>query len=273
MVAGTPQPAAAAGASQAAPAVRVLVAKKELATGAFLKAGDLEWQAWPERGLIEDYVREDPQALAGFEGAVVRTRLHRGEPITRTRVIHPGDKGFLAAVLDPGKRAVAVPIDGVTGVGGFVMPGDAVDVILTIEREQADDTGRNPEKRHFAETLLRRVRVLAIDQTADKAAGEAKLAKTVTLEVTPKQAERLALGQSLGALGLSLRSLQAAAADPAAPAVAHSANPADADADASYTRDTDVLSMMGDPWGLAPPAGVRRKLSVLRGSAAEDIRY
>lgn len=278
-----PAPRAAAPAEAAPlPAVRVLAARRDLATGTFLKAADLEWQAWPEAGLSDGYVREAPEAMAAFEGAVVRARLYKGEPITRLRVIHPGDKGFLAAVLDPGKRAVAVPIDGATGVGGFVLPGDEVDVILTITREQAADG--ETEKRHFAETLLTEVRVLAVDQSADNPGGQPKLAKTATLEVTPKGAERLALGLSLGELGLSLRSLARTEADlgrlaamsAAAAGAPAAAKPGTAPADAAaagYTRDTDVLSMIGDPWGLAPPPGVRRRLTVIRGAESKDIRY
>ncbi|MFO1127368.1 MAG: Flp pilus assembly protein CpaB [Rhodospirillales bacterium] len=275
LVGGRPAtPAAAALPPPPAEETRILVAKKELATGTFLKSGDLDWQVWPEAGLNDGYVRENPNALKEFEGAVVRTRLTRGEPITKARVVHPGEKGFLAAVLDPGKRAVAVPVDGATGVGGFVLPGDEVDVILTIQREQAGEGGA--EKRAFAETLLTQVRVLAIDQTADNTGGQAKVGKTATLEVTPKQAEKLALGLELGDLGLSLRSLQRNEVDGprldtlAADKAAAKAAPADK----SYTRDTDVMSMIGDPWGLEPPSSVRRKVTVLRGSEdAKDIKY
>lgn len=275
MLGGKPATASAQPAAPvAAPQLRVLVANKDLPTGSFLKSGDLDWQVWPEAGVNDDYVREDPKAIARFEGAVVRTRLYKGEPITKVRVIHPGDKGFLAAVLEPGKRAVAVPVDGATGVGGFVLPGDEVDVILTIERDQSGGGEGGSEKRHFAETLLKGVRVLAVDQTADNGTGQAKLAKTATLEVTPKQAEKLALGLSLGDLGLSLRSLQQRAAD-AAPAAAagNAGQAAKPGGDSSYTRDTDVMSMVGDPWGLEPPPGVRRKVTVLRGGEAKDIRY
>ena len=270
------KPAAPAAAAMPPPPAetRVLVAKKDLATGTFLKSGDLDWQVWPEAGLNDGYVKENPNALKEFEGAVVRTRLVKGEPVTKARVVHPGEKGFLAAVLDPGKRAVAVPVDGATGVGGFVLPGDEVDVILTIQREQTGDDGA--EKRVFAETLLTQVRVLAMDQTVDNATGQAKVAKTATLEVTPKQAEKLALGLELGDLGLSLRSLQRNEVETARlDALAEdTATPKSTPAGKSYTRDTDVMSMIGDPWGLEPPASVRRKVTVLRGGAdAKDVKY
>jgi pilus assembly protein CpaB len=272
---GSKPEASAAAALPPPPAeTRVLVAKKDLATGTFLKSGDLDWQVWPEAGLNEGYVKENPNALKEFDGAVVRTRLVKGEPITKARVVHPGEKGFLAAVLDPGKRAVAVPVDGATGVGGFVLPGDEVDVILTIEREQTGDDGG--EKRVFAETLLSQVRVLAIDQTVDNATGQAKLAKTATLEVTPKQAEKLALGLELGDLGLSLRSLQRTEVDSARldTLADDKAATKSVPAGKSYTRDTDVMSMIGDPWGLEPPSSVRRKVTVLRGGAdPKDIKY
>ncbi len=267
-------PPAAAALPPAPIETRILVAKKDLATGTFLKPGDLDWQVWPEAGLNDGYVKENPNALKDFEGAVARTRLIKGEPITKARVVHPGEKGFLAAVLDPGKRAVAVPVDGATGVGGFVLPGDEVDVILTIQREQSGDGGS--EKRAFAETLLSQVRVLAIDQTVDNTAGQAKLAKTATLEVTPKQAEKLALGLELGDLGLSLRSLQRNEGEASRPDASANDKAASKSAAAgkSYTRDTDVMSMIGDPWGLEPPASVRRKVTILRGGQdAKDVKY
>jgi pilus assembly protein CpaB len=240
------------------PVLRILVAGKDLGAGSFLKAGDLEWRVWPKDGLLDSYVREAPEALKPFEGAVVRTPLLHGEPITTARVVHPGEQGFLAAVLDPAHRAVAVPVDATTGVGGFVQPGDRVDVILTIKPTPAEGEGGG-ETRYFSETLLTDLRVLAIDQTVEHAAGQAaKIGKTATLEVSPKQAEALAVGLEMGELSLSLRS------------VGRGPGPEPAK---SYTRDTDVLFMLGDPLGLPPPASVRGKVNVLRGSEAKEMKF
>lgn len=243
------------------PALRILVADKDLGAGTFVKAGDLEWRAWPKDGLLDSYVREAPDALKPFEGAVVRTPLMRGEPITGSRVLHPGEQGFLAAVLDPARRAVAVPVDATTGVAGFVQPGDRVDVILTIKPTPPaeGEGGGAGETRYFSETLLADLRVLAIDQAIEHAAGQAaKLGKTATLEVTPKQAETIAVGLEMGQLSLSLRSVgRAPGPEPAK----------------TYTRDTDLLFMLGDPLGVPPPAGVRGKVNILRGSEAKEMKF
>jgi pilus assembly protein CpaB len=266
------------------PTVKVLVAKRELPTGAFVKAADLDWRDWPEAGLPETFTRAGKGSEKDFEGAVVRNHLFAGEPIVRNRLVQPGDRGFLAAVLAPGRRAVAVPIDAARGAGGFIFPGDRVDVLLSLKQTPAVEDGDDAGTRYFAETLLTDVRVLAIDQSVDLQNGQAKTGKTATLEVTPKQAEQLALGSSLGDLSLSLRSLQTpetsaarplnrsgdsgmSGATPLTPAAGPATSPA-------YTRDTDVLFMIGDPWGLPPVGGFKKKVNVLRGSSdPKEIRY
>lgn len=271
-----PKPVAAVPTNQPAPApvARILVASKDLPIGTLLKAGDLGWQPWPEDGVVDGYVLETPDGMKDFEGAVVRSRLYRGEPISTSRVIHPGDRGFLAAVLEPGKRAVAVPVDATTVVGGFILPGDRVDVILTFKQSQSSGEGGEQDTRHFSETLLSGIRVLALDQAADSPDGQAKLAKTVTLEVTPKQAEMVMLGLDLGELSLSLRSLNQSGTTLAQLKTLAAAELSDGKGGRrSYTRDVDILDMVGDPMGLQPPAGMRRSLNVLRGSEAKEIRY
>ena len=139
--------------------------------GTFVKPDELEWRPWPQEGLTEAYLVKGKASEKDLAGAVVRTHLYAGEPITTSRVVHPGEQGFLAAVLDPGKRAVAIPVDGTSGVAGFVFPGDFVDVILTIKRTVTAEGSEGSETRQFSETLLTDVRVLAIDQTLDNDSG------------------------------------------------------------------------------------------------------
>ena len=114
----------------AVPKIEILVAKGELATGTFLKPDQLRWQLWPEDGVNEGYFVKGKASEKDFEGSVVRARLYAGEPITKERVVHAGEQGFLAAVLEPGKRAISVPVDATRGVAGFIFPGDLVDVLL-----------------------------------------------------------------------------------------------------------------------------------------------
>lgn len=256
------------------PLPEILVAKKPMPAGTFVKPEELEWRPWPEQGLSEAYLVKGKANDKDLAGAVVRTHLYAGEPITASRVVHPGEQGFLAAVLDPGKRAVAIPVDGTSGVAGFVFPGDHVDVILTIKRTVTAEGGEGGETRQFSETLLTEVRVLAIDQSLDNESGGARIGKNVTLEVSPKQAERVALALDMGSLSLSLRSLGRQQADLSAISGQRAGVHTDAgDAKRSYARDTDVLFMIGDPLGLPPPLALRRKVTVMRGSETKEVRY
>jgi len=188
----------------------VLVAKVDLPAGTFLAEGELRWQPWPDDNIAEGYrVRRDKSqnnAETELYGAVVRRGIAAGEPITPGRVIRAGDRGFLAAVLRPGYRAVAVSVDAASGIAGLVFPGDRVDIILThVILEPKKDKDRIEHR--ASETVLTNVRVLALDQKVDDQSGEPRLAKTATLEVSPKQAEILAVARELGSLTLTLRAL------------------------------------------------------------------
>ena len=222
----------------AAPLPEILVAKKALPAGTFVKPDELEWRPWPQEGLTDAYLVKGKASEKDLACAVVRTHLYAGEPITTSCVVHPGEQGFLAAVLDPGKRAVSIPVDGTSGVAGFVFLGDFVDVILTIKRTVAAEGSKGSETRQFSETLLTDVRVLAIDQTLDNNSGAAKVGKNATLEVSPKQAERVALGLDMGTLSLSLRSLGRQEADLTAAARPRGGVHSDAgNVNRSYARD------------------------------------
>ena len=115
-----------------APTLEVLVAKKDLQPGAFVQKKDLQWLQWPEGGIVEGYAVKGEKGVDDFEGVVVRYSIGAGQPITDSRVVQPGDRGFLSAVLKPGKRAVSVPVNATTGISGFIFPGDRLQV-LSIE--------------------------------------------------------------------------------------------------------------------------------------------
>ncbi len=197
-----PKPVAAAAPK---PATQILVAKQNLPQGTLLQPGNLHWQAWPDSGVIDAHVVRDKRKLEDFVGSVVRNGIAAGEPITDMRVVFPGERGFLAAVLEVGMRAVTVPIDATSGIAGFVFPGDRVDLILTHSPDRGE-SGRNQRK--ASETVLSSVRVLAIDQRTNDQANKPDLGRTATLEVTAKQAEMIPIITELGRLSLALRSLE-----------------------------------------------------------------
>jgi pilus assembly protein CpaB len=198
--------------NEVVPAERVLVAKSDLAGGTVLKAKDhFRWRAWPAEGLNKNYVLKGSDLEKEFVGAVVRREIKAGSPITGKLVYRSGEKGFLASGLKPGMLAVAVKVDPIISVAGLVTPGDYVDVILTTTLSvgwdvEKDSIPRVNESRKVSETILRNIRVLAINQNADKLGKTSKKPKSATLEVNEKQAEILANVRRMGKLYLALRS-------------------------------------------------------------------
>ncbi|WP_321397458.1 Flp pilus assembly protein CpaB [Emcibacter sp.] len=190
--------------AQSAPAkVQVLVAAFDLHIGHFLKKDDLVWQSWPDDKLHDTYVRKTAETdLEQFAGAVVKNTITAGQPITDSGIAKPGNSGFMAAVLPVGKRAVSIRINATSGISGFIFPGDHVDILLT---HKVAASGR--KKAQVSETVLRDVRILAIDQRVANPTHTPSVGKTVTLEVTPKDAEKISLVEKMGNLSLSLRSL------------------------------------------------------------------
>ena len=188
---------------------RVMVARKPLPSGTFLKPEHMEWRDWPKNGVAKSYLVKGKRTVNELVGAVVRRGISAGEPITDGRIVKPGERGFMAAVLTPGLRAVSIPVNATTGIAGLVFPGDRIDLILI--QKLKSGKGKSRTTHRVAETVLTGVRILAIDQrTGDqKAKGKvrSKVGKTATIEVTPKQAEMVAVANELGKLSLSLRSL------------------------------------------------------------------
>jgi pilus assembly protein CpaB len=189
-----------------------LIARAPVQRGQLLKPEDFAWEPWPEGGIDKNYVVIGSKTPDAFSGWVARLPISAGEPITEAKIIAPGNRGFLAAVLRPGKRAVSVPVSVTSGIAGFVFPGDQVDLIVTYTIQEAPRPGQTqtgPLLDHkVSETVLRDIRVIAIDQKLDAKAGEANAnLKTATLEVTPKESEVIALASEMGKLSLSLRSL------------------------------------------------------------------
>lgn len=208
MFTGAPAPVAVA-----APAVpvgpEVLVATRALPVGTIIDAEALKFQMWPQ-GLVQPaYFIKGEGAVnpADLIGTVVRNEITAGQPLTQGALIKPGERGFLAAALGPGMRAITVSVSATSGVNGFVFPGDRVDLVLT----QEVGGGGEGAALKASETILRNVRVLATDQrlSAQDETGKAvvKSVSTVTLETTPKIAEKIAVAQTIGQLSLSLRSI------------------------------------------------------------------
>ncbi len=185
---------------------RVLVAQRALPVGTIITADALGFQLWPEELVKDAYFLDGEADMNQLLGTVVRYPVTAGEPVTQGSLVSPGDRGFLAAALGPGMRAVTVPVSAISGVGGFVFPGDRVDLMLTQTVKGDEDTALQA-----AETILRNLRVLATDQATDTETVEGKTVvravRTVTLEVTPKIAEKVAVAQTVGTLSLSLRSI------------------------------------------------------------------
>ncbi|MEM6625480.1 MAG: Flp pilus assembly protein CpaB [Pseudomonadota bacterium] len=189
----------------------VLVAKNDLPIGHYLSENDLVWQPWPTDAPTSAFVtdEDDPEALEAHAGAVVRTQLVAGEPITSTKIVHPGEAGFMAAVLTPGMRAVSVEISAETAAGGFIMPNDRVDVILVryVDVIRGDTISQSVAP----DTILANIRVLAIDSTfrTEGPEDEAQVVEgtRATVELTKEDAELLSAADEMGDLHFTLRSL------------------------------------------------------------------
>lgn len=202
---GAPVPQAIAAPVPAGP--KILVATRPLPVGTIITPDAFRFQPWPKDLVQQFYFLEGQAELTTLAGTVVRHAITAGEPLTQGALVKPGDRGFMAAALGPGMRAVTVPVSIQSGVAGFIFPGDRVDLVLTQEVAGGGDGA----PLRAAETILSNLRVLATDQRTDSTTKDGqtdvKPFATVTLEVTPRIAEKIAVAQTIGQLTLSLRSI------------------------------------------------------------------
>ncbi len=252
-----------------APVTRqILVAARDLPEGHLVQPEDTSWQTWPESGINDAYIQRQARGtgpasaadrvVGELAGRVVRTRLTEGSPVTRAALVEPGERGFLAAALKPDMRAVTVRLSAVSGVGGFIFPGDRVDVILT--RRMKDLKERN---RTLSETVLQNVRVLALDQRSMKDEETVAPAETATIEVTPKMAEKVAMLDEMGTLALALRGLERSPR-----ALAEDAEPRPVGRTLSRTLDAEVTGVVGR---LGDTGKGGPKVTVTRGARRETV--
>ena len=250
------------------PSKSVLIVRSPIQRGQLLRPDDLSWEQWPEGGIDKNYVLLGTRTPEAYAGWVARQPIAPGEPLTEAKIVAPGNRGFLAAVLHPGMRAVSVPVTVTSGISGFVFPGDQVDLIVTYsvqDRPQSGPAGGGPMLEHkVSETVLHDIRVIAIDQKLDSKAGEATVAKTATFEVSPKQSEIIALASEMGKLSLSLRSLV-----PGPGELKHEISDSPFEAPSNplsetYTVDSDVSPLLHSP-GTKNEGGMDGNVTILRG--------
>ena len=230
----------------------VLVARGAITRGQILKPQDFSWQVWPEGGIDKNYIQVGTRTAESFAGWVARDPFAAGEPISDAKIVSPGSRGFLAAVLHPGMRAISVPVTATSGISGLIFPGDEVDILITHQL-----TGHDEAQHKAAETVLQDVRVIGIDQKLDSKSGEPIVAHTATFEVTPKQSEMIAVASEIGKLSLSLRSLAANQSEKSA------APSPTSGAQGTFTLDSEVSQLVPKPG--AGAEGV----TILRGGAGK----
>ncbi len=242
---------------------QILAATHDLPTGTILKDADMKWIPWAADSDTSQFYRKDKDDTGRLVGAVLRDGMRAGEPFLTGHIVQAHDHGFLAAVLTPGMRAIAVTLSPSSGVAGFIFPGDHVDVILTHSFSRKDSADLT--ERRVSEIVLSDARVLALDQKTDSMSADPKVAQLATLEVTPKQAEKLALASDIvgqagagshGNLSLVLRSL---AADNGA-----------ATGEKSVTWDSDVSSAFPSVNG---EDGLMQRVHIMRGKDATDSNF
>lgn len=217
MMRGAAAPQARAAAAPEITGPMILVATRQLPVGTIIGPDSFRFQPWPKELVEKAYFMKDKTDVNTLVGTVVRYPITAGQPLTQGALVHPDDRGFLAAALGPGMRAVTVKVSQEQGVAGFVFPGDRVDVVLA-QTIAVEEGSSYPDKQIFtAETIVRNVRILATDQRYD---AEDETGKTpvrtfgsVTLEATPEIAEKIAVAQDMGKLSLALRPLAESAGE------------------------------------------------------------
>ncbi|KTE23339.1 MULTISPECIES: Flp pilus assembly protein CpaB [unclassified Sphingopyxis] len=211
MMRGATAPQARAAAAPEINGPMILVATRQLPAGTIIGPDSFRFQPWPKELVEKAYFLKEETEVQNLVGTVVRYPITAGQPLTQGALVHPDDRGFLAAALGPGMRAVTVKVSQEQGVAGFVFPGDRVDVVLAQKLSIKEGSAYPDDELYTAETIVRNVRVLATDQRYD---AEDETGKTpvrtfgsVTLEATPEIAEKIAVAQNMGQLSLALRPL------------------------------------------------------------------
>jgi pilus assembly protein CpaB len=233
----------------------VLVAARALPSGHLLTDDDVRWQAWPDDDVAGSYILKPGKPADGLAGAVVREAIAAGEPITGERLIRRGDHGFLAAFLAPGRRAITIAIAANPLLNGLVGPGDRVDLIRTMP--PPTQVGQRKPKPPVSETLLHDVKLLALDQRLDDHPGDFPTPHTATLEVTPKQAEMIALAADHAKFSLSLRS--------------NTVPEASEDEPGPLAWDDTPEAPLAPPLRTEPVAG--GKVSIIRGGSVSELDF
>lgn len=200
LLGGGTQPTAAAPAPRMA-MNEVLVAANALTPGSPLTPASVRWQDWPQSSVDPSFITHSaaPDISKVVQGAVVRAPIMPGEPLTTTKIVHGNAAGYMSAMLMPGMRAVSIAISADTGAGGFILPNDRVDVLCTVQLPEAHRVETN--------TILKNVRVLAVDQTYDTKDTKSVVGRTATLELAPAQVELIERAKAGGTLSLALRAL------------------------------------------------------------------
>ncbi|MEK6745568.1 MAG: Flp pilus assembly protein CpaB [Pseudomonadota bacterium] len=283
-------------------APRILVAKRNLISGSFIQPQeDLDWQPMPaaaapapaqaptntnenrignmpegeeDGGVPEvatadnnNYQYEGSVALEDFNGAVVRRTIRAGEPIVASMLMKPGEGGFMSAVLEPGKRAVSISVNPISGNAGFVSPGDRVDLLLTYRVKNSANADSGAEESVGTETFAQGVRVLAVDQSLDNPENKAILAKTITVEVTPVQAEKISVASEMGKISVALVSTAIPSVETGdAKSFENVISPAISPSK-TYTMDGDVSSLLGEK------ENATSKVRIIRGDKIETLEF
>ncbi|AND86407.1 MULTISPECIES: Flp pilus assembly protein CpaB [Bradyrhizobium] len=205
------KPAPALPVAEKLPTVEVLVAKNDIQLGQAVKPEDLQWQSWPAATASGAFIRRDsrPEAQTQIAGSIARVPLMQGEPIREQKLVRAEGSGFMAAILPSGMRAVSTDVTAETSAGGFILPNDRVDIVLTRRLKNPDVNGPTAgNDLILSEVILTNIRVLAIDQAPKEKDGQnAVVGKTVTLELKPDQVATLTAARQGGTLQLALRSI------------------------------------------------------------------
>jgi pilus assembly protein CpaB len=271
-------PGNAAAGPAAARAPKVLTVRGSLPPGHILRPDDLAEVRWPVGSPPAGALMAGSPEARALAGAVTRRSFAAGELLVKGSVISPGERGFLAAIVSPGHRAIALSVEAETSAGGLIWPGDRVDIILT---QEIREDGVPLAQQVVSETILEDVRVLSTDQKLDSATDSAgtvegkveprRVPTTVTVEVTPDEAERVTVGRTLGRLHLTLRGVEAEPTRPGpAEPVAGTAVPVPGPDARGVTRGVSGSVTHSVTWagGVSPALGAVRQRSQPALSAA-----